>query len=659
MGTGGGAKFRHNRGESSEGRAGRAFPAQFEADPVKEHRFAFPISRRRALQTGAAGLALLATPRDFAAALEAGETESHGLSIFGELDEKPDFTAFRYVNVSAPKGGTLTMEPPGGSTGSFDSLNAYILRGNPASGMGLIFDSLLAGSLDERDALYGLVAEKVRVSADKLTYTFLLRKAARFHDGTPLTAKDAAFSLNILKTKGHPTIAQGLRDLASATALADDVLVVKLAPGHARDLPIIVASQPIFSKAYYAAHDFEQTTLEPPLGSSAYKVGELEPGRFISFQRVADYWGKDLPVNVGQANFEVIKFEYFGDRNVAFEAFKAGAFTVHEEFTSSIWATGYDFPAFRDGRVKREEIPDDNISGIQGWFFNLRRPAFHDPRVREALGYAFDFEWTNHNLMYDAYKRTTSYFENSDLKAKGPPTEAEEALLETFRDKLPAEVFGQPFQPPVSDGSGQDRNLLRKATELLAAAGCTRKDSMLRLPDGKPLEFEFLDFSGALERHTQPFIKNLKLIGVNARIRIVDAAQFKQRLDDFDFDVMTERLRMAYSPGEELRGLFGSEAARTKGSRNVFGIADPVIDALIDKALVATSREELVAICRALDRVLIAGRYWVPHWYKPTHWIAHWDLFGRPERSPRFDPGITSTWWWDEEKARKINFTGR
>jgi microcin C transport system substrate-binding protein len=617
------------------------------------------MSRRRAIQAGAAGLALISAPRALMAAQGAGETESHGLSIFGELDEKPDFKAFRYVNVNAPKGGTLTMEPLGGSAGSFDSLNAYILRGNPASGMGLVFDSLLAGSLDERDALYGLVAEKVRVSADKLTYTFLLRKEARFHDGTPLTAKDAAFSLNILKTKGHPTIAQGLRDLASATALADDVLVVKLAPGHARDLPIIVASQPIFSKAYYDTRDFEQTTLEPPLGSSAYKVGALEPGRFISFQRVADYWGKDLPVNVGQANFEVIKFEYFGDRNVAFEAFKAGAFTVHEEFTSSIWAKSYDFPAFRDGRVKREEIPDENISGIQGWFFNLRRPAFRDPRVREALGYAFDFEWTNHNLMYDAYKRTTSYFENSDLKAKGPPTEAEKALLEPFRDKLPAEVFGEPFQPPVSDGSGQDRTLLRKATELLAAAGCARKDNVLRLPDGKALEFEFLDFSSALERHTQPFIKNLKLIGVNARIRIVDAAQFKQRLDEFDFDVMTERLRMAYSPGEELRGLFGSEAARTKGSRNVFGIADPVIDALIEKALVATSREELIAICRALDRVLIAGRYWVPHWYKPTHWIAHWDLFGRPERSPRFDPGIASTWWWDEEKARKINFTGR
>ena len=626
---------------------------------MKEHRFAFPISRRRALQTGAAGLALLATPRDFAAALEAGETESHGLSIFGELAEKPDFKYFAYVNPNAPKGGTIALEPPPPETSTYDSLNPYILRGNAAAGVGLIYDSLMTGSLDERDALYGLVAHKVRVSADKLTYTFFLRPEARFHDGSRLTARDVAFSLDILKSEGHPMIAQALRDLESATAPSDDVLVVKLAPGRTRDLPIIVASQPIFSRAYYGKHKFSETTMEPPLGSSVYKIGPFEPGRYISFERVRDYWAKDLPVNVGQANFDVIKFEYFGDRAVALEAFKAGATTVHEEFTSAVWATGYDFPAFRDGRVKREELPDENISGTQGWYLNTRRPVFKDPRVREAIGYAFDFEWTNHNLMYDSYKRTTSYFENSDLKAVGAPSEAEKALLEPFRDRLPAEVFGEPFRPPVSDGSGQDRNLLRKASELLTAAGCTRKGGVLHLPDGNPLKFEFLDFSSFYERVTQPFIKNLKLLGIEASERIVDSAQYKRRTDDFDYDVRTERVRIAYSPGEELRVLFGSQSAATPGSHNIAGVSDPVVDALIDKAMMATSRAELVAICRALDRVLIAGRYWVPHYYKPTYWIAHWDVFGRPERSPRFDPGISSTWWWDEEKARKINFTGR
>ncbi|QGM46202.1 extracellular solute-binding protein [Methylocystis heyeri] len=618
-----------------------------------------PLSRRRLFGASAAVLAFLASRKGLAAPPEAGGTESHGLSIFGDLAEKPDFKQFGYVNPQAPKGGTLVMEPPPPETSTYDSLNAYILRGNPAAGVGLIFDTLMTGSLDERDALYGLVAHKVQISADKLTYTFFLRKEARFHDGSPLTAHDAAFSLNILKSEGHPMIAQSLRDVVSAEATTDDVLVVKLAPERTRELPIIVATQPIFSKEYYSKHKFSETTMEPPLGSSAYRIGKFEPGRYISFDRVPDYWAKDLPVNVGQANFETIRYEYFGDRNVAFEAFKSGVTTVHEEFTSAVWATGYDFPAIRDGRVKREVIPDENISGTQGWYLNTRRPVFKDRRVREALIYAFDFEWTNHNLFHDSYERTTSYFEHSDLKAEGQPSEAEKALLEPFRDKLPAEVFGAPFRPPVSDGSGQDRNLLRKASELLAAAGCKRKDGVLYLPDGNPFKFEFLDFSSFYERITQPYIKNLKLLGIQATQRIVDSAQYKRRTDDFDYDVRTERLRIAYSPGEELRILFGSEAAKTPGSQNLSGIDDPVVDALIAKALVAASRSELATICRALDRVLIAGRYWIPHWYKPTHWIAHWDVFGRPERYPRFEPGIASTWWWDEDRARKINFTTR
>lgn len=629
---------------------------------MAETRNFLPVTRRRAL-AAISSLAGLALPgwalRPALAEAAPGETESHGLSIFGELAEPADFPHFAYVNPNAPKGGTLVMEPPPPETSSYDSLNPYILRGNPAAGIGLVYDTLMAGSLDERDALYGLVAKQVRISADKLTYTFMLRREARFHDGSPLTAHDVAFSLDILKNEGHPSISQSLRDLVSATAIADDILVVKLAPSRTRDLPIVVASQPIFSKAYYTKHKFNETTMEPPLGSSAYKVGPFNPGRFISFERVPDYWAKDLPVNVGQANFDVIRFDYYADRNVAFEAFKAGSFTAHEEFTSAIWATGYDFPAFREGRVKREEIPDYNNSNSQGWFLNIRRPVFSDPRVRKALGYAFDFEWTNHNLMYDSYKRTSSYFENSDLEAVGPPTPAELALLEPFRDQLPKEVFDAPFQPPVSDGSGQDRNLLRKAIDLLTEAGCTRRDGVTRLPSGKPIEVEFLYNSSFFERLTQPFVKNLKLIGVNARIRIVDSAQYKARLDDFDYDIIMERPRMGYSPGEELRVMFGSRAAGTKGERNVIGVADPVVDALIEKALLANSRAELVAICRALDRVLIAGYYWIPHYYKPTHWIAHWDVFGRPERYPRFDPGIAATWWWDDAKARKINYTGR
>ncbi len=618
---------------------------------MNEHRFALSLSRRRVLQGGGAALAL--APRWARADARAGETESHGLSTFGGLDEKPDFKHFAYVNPNAPKGGTLTLSPP---SPTFDTLNGYVLRGNPAAALSLTFDSLMTQSLDERDALYGLVAESVRVSPDRLTYRFLLRPEARFHDGSRLTAHDAAFSLNILRVKGHPVIVQLLRDLKSAEAEADDVLVVRFAPERARDLPITVAGQPIFSKAYYEHRDFEQTTLEPPLGSSAYKIGAFEQGRFIAYQRVPDYWGKDLPVNVGGANFDTIRFEYFGDSQVAFEAFKAGAFTEREENIARVWSTGYDFPAFKEGRVKRFTVPNSNIPGIQGWVFNTRRKVFADPRVREAIGCCFDFEWTSRNLMYDAYKRVTSYFENSPLAAKGAPSDAEKALLEPFRDKLPAAAFGEAVTPPISDGSGQDRALLKRAAELFAAAGCQRKDNVLLLPDGKPLEFEFLDFSSLFERHTQPFIKNMKLLGVNARLRVVDAAQFKQRLETFDFDVVVDNLQMSWSPGEELRNYFSSKVAQVNGSRNFTGVSDPVLDALVEKALVATTREELVTICQALDRVLRAGHYWVPHWYNPVHRIAHWDLFGRPERAPRFDPGVSSTWWWDEDKARKINW---
>jgi len=628
--------------------------------------FANPLSRRRLIRAGALGAAAILTPRAFAkssakaAAAEPatapGETESHGLSTFGDLAEPADFKYFGYVNPDAPKGGTLALSP---ASPTYDTFNAYVLRGNPATGMSLVFDTLMTQSLDERDAYYGLVAKKVRISPDKLTYTFLLRREARFHDGSPLTAHDAAFSLNILKEKGHPVISQMLRDVASATAEADDVLVVKFAPGRTRDLPLNVANQPIFSKAYYKDRDFEATTLEPPLGSGAYKVGQFDQGRFIAFTRVPDYWAKDLPIAKGQNNFDTVRFEYFGDSQVAFEAFKAGAFTEREENIARVWATGYDFPAFKDGRVKRTTVPNNSIPNIQGWMFNTRRKKFADPRVREAIGYAFDYEWTSRNLMYDAYKRISSYFENSELAAKGLPSDAEKALLEPYRDQLPAEVFGEPFTSPVSDGSGQDRALLKKAADLFAAAGCTRKDGVLLLPDGSPLEFEFLDNSNVFERHTQPFIKNLKLLGVTAKIRIVDAAQYKKRLEDFDFDIVHDVMLMSWNPGEELHAYFSSKTANVNGARNLAGISNPAVDALLDKALQAGTREELVTCCRALDRALRAQRYWIPHWYNPVHRLAYWDLFDKPARAPKFDTGVLSTWWWDEEKAKKINFTGR
>jgi microcin C transport system substrate-binding protein len=613
-------------------------------------------TRRHVLAGASAAAALAALPRLSVA--QGGETETHGLSPFGELQQPPDFKHFAYVNPNAPKGGTLAIQIRQ-TTGNqnfdtFNTLHIYVLRGDGAAGMTSTFDTLMAGSGDEAGALYGLVARAVRISDDKLTYLFLLRPEARFHDGSKLTAKDVAFSLNILKDKGHPSYKALLTEMASAEAEANDVLRVRFTPNRSRDLHLVVAGMPIFSEAYWKGRDFEASTLEAPLGSGPYKVGRFETGRFIEFERVPDYWAKDLPVMVGMNNFDRVRYEYFRDRTVAFEAFKNGTLNYHEEYTSRFWAQNYDFPAMREGRVKREEIAVDAPSPIQGWYFNLRREQFRDPRVRESIGLVWDFEWTNQNIMFGSYKRTSSFFENSDMKAVGKPSAEELALLEPFRSSLPPTVFGDPVVPPVSDGSGQDRRLLRRADELLREAGCRREGNVLRLPSGKPFEIEFLDFQTALQPHTQPFQANLKRLGIEARSRIVDAAQYQRRMDEFDFDMATRALVGALTPGDSLRIVYGSEAAKTPGSRNIAGIADPAVDALIEKIGRAASRAELVVACRALDRVLRAGHYWVPMYFKPSDWVAYWDQFSRPETKPRFSSGAPGTWWYDVEKAKRI-----
>ncbi|MXQ11611.1 extracellular solute-binding protein [Microvirga makkahensis] len=615
------------------------------------------FNRRAVLQAGAAGAIVSLLP-DSGLTQSAGETETHGLSAFGELKYPTGFKHFDYVNPQAPKGGALVLQIKQ-TTGNqnfdtFNTLNIYVLRGDGAAGMGATFDSLMAGSGDEPDALYGLVARSVRVSADKLTYRFILRPEARFHDGSKLTAKDAAFSLNVLKEKGHPVYRALLTQMASAEAEADDVLRVQFTPQRSRDLHLVVAGLPILSERYWQGKDFEASTLEAPLGSGPYKVGKFETGRFIEFERVPDYWAKDLPVNVGQNNFDRIRWEYFRDRTVAFEAFKNGTLNYHEEYTSRIWSTGYDFPAVREGKVKKEEISNDSPATIQGWYFNTRREAFKDPRIREAIGLAFDFEWTNANIMFGLYKRTTSYFENSDMKATGMPSPEELALLEPFRSQLPASVFGEPPVPPVSDGSGQDRRLLRRADELLRAAGCKREGGTLKLPNGQPFRIEFLDFQAALQPHTQPFQANLKRLGIDAFSRVVDAAQYQRRMEEFDFDMASRNLVGGSTPGDSLRVVYGSQAAKTPGSRNIAGISHPAVDTLVETIANAESRQELNTACRALDRILRSGHYWVPMWYRASEWIAYWDQFSRPERKPRFGSGAPGTWWYDAEKAKRI-----
>ena len=613
-------------------------------------------SRREVIAGAAAATAALGLPG--AGRANEGETEVHGLSSFGDLKHGPDFKHFPYVDPAAPKGGNLVLQIRqtlgNQNFDTFNTFNVYVLRGDGAAGMPATFDSLMAAAGDEPDSVYGLVARSVRISPDKLTYRFLLRPEARFHDGSKVTARDVAFSLRTLKEKGHPTFRLILRELTAAEAEADDVLRVQFAPNRSRDAHLAVAGMPIFSAAWWQGRDFEAATLEPPVGSGPYKVGRFEQGRFIELERVPDYWGKDLPVNVGQNNFDRIRYEYFRDRTVAFEAFKNGTITFHEEFTSRTWATGYDFPAARDGRVKRDELPLDAPAPIQGWYFNLRRDPFKDPRIREALALAFDFEWTNANIMFGSYRRTTSFFENSDMKAVGMPSPEELKLLEPFRDRLPASVFGEPYVPPVSDGSGQDRRLLRRADELLRDAGCKREGGALKLPNGKPFEIEFLDFQPSLQPHTQPYQANLRRLGIEARSRIVDAAQYQRRMDEYDFDVASRALVGAPTPGDALRVVYGSESGKSPGSQNIAGIDHPAVDALIERIEKAETRGALNLACRALDRVLRAGHYWVPMWFKPADWVAYWDMYAHPETRPRFSSGAPGTWWYDAEKAKRI-----
>lgn len=603
------------------------------------------LTRRDILALGGGALAASLLPGGMA---HAGE-KRHGMSIFGELKYAPGFSHFDYVNPKAPKGGTFSQVGPtaafNASFYTFDTLNGYILRGAAPQGLDLIFDTLMVRAYDEPDAVYGLVAESVEASDDGNSLTFHLRDGAYFHDGTPLTAEDVVFSILLLKEKGHPLISQNLRELADVQAHGARVVEITFTGNQTRDLPLFIAAVlPIFSKRYYTENEFG-ASLTPPLGSGPYRIGSFRAGRFINYERVTDYWARDLNVNVGQWNFDRIRFDYYRDRTAQFEAFASGQYLFREEFTSKTWATEYNFPAIRDGRVKLAELPDETPSGAQGWFLNMRRAKFQDRRVREALTLAFDFEWTNANIFYGLYKRTESYFENSPMKAAGVPSAEELAQLEPWRDTLPEDVFGEVVSPPVSDGSGQDRRLLRRAAALLDEAGWTVQDGKRRNAAGDTLSLEFLDNDPMVERLTAPLVKNLRLLGIDATIRLVDSSQYQQRRDNYDFDVMIQRYSLSLTPGIEIRAYWTSDFAGVPGGRNLSGIADPAVDTLVEKVIAAKTREEQIIAARALDRVLRAGHYWIPQWHKNVHHIAFWDKFAWPETKPKYHRGVTATWW--------------
>jgi microcin C transport system substrate-binding protein len=599
---------------------------------------------------------LLASALVCAFSLPADAEKRHGLSAFGDLKYPADFKHFDYVNPDAPKGGRLSTIGTQAVL-TFNSFNSFIRRDDPAQGLEFLFDSLMVRATDEPDAVYGLIADSAELADDKRSVTFFLRPEAKFSDGTPVTADDVVASFELLHdiNRAKPQYAIPLQDVVKAEALDAHTVRYSFKGDNVRDLPLIVATLPVLSKAYYDKVSFDKASLDPPLGSGPYEIGSFKQGTFVSYKRRPDYWGRDLPVMRGRFNFDEIRLEYFRDRTAGLEGFKAGAYDLREEFTSKSWATEYNIPQVADGRIKLATIPDESPSGAQGWFMNTRRAKFADPRVRKAFDYAFDFEWANKNLFYSLYQRTHSFFANSDLEAKGPPSEAELKLLEPFRDKLPAEVFGEPYVSPVSDGSGRDRRQLAAASKLLDEAGWKIGPSGVRANDkGETFSIELLMEEPQLEKIFGFFVDKLRSIGIQASIRNIDAAQYQVRLKSFDFDIDMSRFSLSATPGPEIKIYMSSDAAKTDGSFNLAGIADPVVDALIGQILNARSREELKTAAHALDRVLRGGYYWIPQWYKPVFTLAFWDRFSWPAVKPKYDRGVYDTWWFDAAKAAKL-----
>ena len=519
----------------------------------------------------------------------------------------------------------------------------------------------MPSSFDEPDSAYGLLASSLEYPESREWVIFNLRPDARFSDGHPVTAEDVVWTLDALQTKGSPYWRITLDDVESAEALSDHRVRFDFAEGAStRGLPALVGSLSILPKHYYEEVAFDRSTLDPPIGSGRYVIDDVSPGRSVRYCRNPDYWGEGLPVNVGSGNFDCYVYRYFADNTAAFEALKVGDYLFHEEFTSAIWATGYDFPAVSEGWVQREILPDQRSSGAQGFWMNLRREKLQDIRVRQAIGLMFNFEWTNRTLFYGLYERTDSFWENTSLQAEGVPEGEQLEVLQAYRDQLPPEIFTEPaVSPPINSADQQtDRSAVREASRLLEEAGwIVGADGMRRNADGERLTIDFVDDSASFERIALPFIANLRRIGIDARFELVDSAQMEERQENFDFDIAIARIILPLSPSVELRSVFGSAGRDAPGTLNLAGVADPVVDALIGEIIGADSREAMEVRVRALDRVLRSKRFWVPNWYKGEHWIAHWDVFGQPEIKPPYDRG-DEFWWWDEKKYQALRAAG-
>ena len=580
---------------------------------------------------------------------------SHGISTFGDLKYRADFTHFEYANPDAPQGGTIILQAAGAD---YDSFNPFILKGQSTRHALSLYDSLLTSTLDETGSYYAYVAETITYPEDRSWVEFKIREDARFPDGHPIRSSDIAFSHELLTTQGHPYYANtALKDVVALETPDELTVRYEFAQGaNTRDLPAVAGSMAIFPEHFWADKDFSESGTElVPMGSSQFEIANFEPGRFIELCKIDDYWAKDLPFNRGVNNFDCYRFDYYLDSLISFEGFKGGRYYYREENVSKTWATAYDFPAIDNGWVKQELIPDENPNGTQGYWINLRKEKFQDPLVRQAIAELFNFEFANDSLFYNQYTRTDSFWENTDMQASGLPEGAELAVLEQFADQLPETIFTQPaYVPPVQKIGQVDRANLRRVGRLLDEAGWKIVDGM-RQKDGVVLSIEYLTASPTDERIIVPaFIELAKRVGIDATLKQVDAAQMAERTDSYDYDMRGAGFAMDLNPDNSLPQLFGSYAAQTNGFANLSGIADPVVDELIEQILATQTREDLIPMVKALDRILRSLHIWVPNFYIASDRVAYWDIFGRPEVKPKYAIGASSLWWLDQEKFDRL-----
>ena len=587
----------------------------------------------------------------FPSFLKAEINIAHAIAMHGEPKYPDSFQYVDYANPDAPKGGKIILS----STGSYDSFNPFILKGTAAAGIGNLYETLTTGSSDEAFTEYGLIAKTIEWPDDRSWVAFTIREEAVWHDGKKISPEDVIWTFNTLMEKGHPFYKYYYGDVVEVIQENDNKVRFNFKGNTNLELPLIVGQLPVLPKHYWTNKNFEETSMDIPIGSGPYKIKTFDAGRTITYELDSDYWGKNIPIKKGTENFGVIQYEYYKDRSIEREAFKSGDIDLFSENTSKDWATSYDTPAVQNGLIKKELIEHQNPQGMQGFAFNTRKEIFEDKRVREALSYAFDFEWTNKNLFYNAYKRTNSFFENSELASSGVPSGRELDLLNDYRELLPQKLFQEEYNPPKTDGSGFMRKELQEATKLLQDAGWELQEGkLINKKSGSKFEFELLLVSPAFERIVLPFKDNLAKLGIDVSVRTIDSAQYQNRLDGFDFDMIVSTFSQSLSPGNEQRNFWGSDAAKTNGSRNIIGISNEVIDSLIEKVISAKDREDLIVTTRALDRVLLWNHYVIPQWHISAYRTLYWDIFDKPSVRPKYSLG-THTWWVDADKASTID----